>query len=225
MAAQTAQVFVARPRAPLPPSRRVAAASRRLLAPPVLAAKQSSTGLALTKLTEPERRIAGMVMQGLLKQETQRDSAVAALTSAVKALERRVKALEQKLLVKEQKRQAAEQQRRVKALEQKLLVEEQKRQAAEQKRQAEERNRARQLNPACTAFWKSRCEYDHAPWNWDVFAGTQLGVAHAWPRVVKVLGDSDDFDDIDVGEWGFWAGSVEAVALRGIYDDDVVFGE
>ena len=132
------------------------------------------------------------------------------LTAQVKRLETRVAALEEVLQVQLQKQHAKEQQ-----------LQEAKRAAVKKQEEAQraaERNRARQLNPACTAFWTSR-GYDRAPWKWNIFVETSLGVAHAWPRVVKELRYHGDFFDVDVKEWGFSYASHQGLALREIHQD------
>jgi hypothetical protein len=139
MNALTSPAVAARTRPP-PTGRRApaAAAPRRLLAPALLAASKKgaapATAVSLTKGTEAERnRAAGLVLQGLLKQESARDEAVSQLTAKVAALESRLQKLELKAAAA-QAPQPAEQTQKA----------------------AADGNRAEQLNPGCTKFWKSR---------------------------------------------------------------------
>jgi hypothetical protein len=188
---------------PPPTGRRApaAAAPQCLLSPPVLAASNAAApvvALPLTEGTEAERtRAANLVMQGVLKQEQARDAAVTKLLAQVAELEGRLQRLEQKSAADEQRQLAAEQAR----------------QAAEQARvaaaKAAERNRARQLNPACKDFWFSR-NYNNAPWNWPEFSGTYLKDAHQWPGVLEEMEDAVDFNHFMGGVVEFDSGEAQS---------------
>jgi multidrug efflux pump subunit AcrA (membrane-fusion protein) len=94
--------------------------------------------------------------------------------------------------------------------------------AAAVAKQAAERNRARQLNPACTAFWTSR-GYESAPWRWDTFEGSRLEHAHEWPPLIADMRE-EGFDRAlsilaDLGCYLSYSAKSE---LRKLYDDDDV---
>lgn len=188
-------------------------AGGRTVAPPVMAALKKNAAAASTMSEADQSRVAELVLQGLLKHEHERNTVVTQLLSKVSSLESRVNVLEQQ-------QAAAEEQKRQQQAAQVAAAEKMR-----QKQAAAERNRARQLNPACTVFWTSR-GYDDAPWNWENFANTNLNVAHRWPGVLAVMEDGTNFDTLNAhySSWNIRF-SNEVDALRDIYDDDDLFDD
>ena len=183
MSALTARADVARTRAHVPSFGRAVAQPRRLRAlPPQVAAKRAlvsaTAAKASPKMSDADvARVAGVMMQKLLKKEDERDAAVAKLQSTVNNKAKRVQALEQELKA----RKAAEA-------------------AEKQAERAAERNRARQLNPACKAFWTSR-GWSSVPWTWEDFADTKLEHAHEWSSVMAAIKQVPDYDDWHLEAW------------------------
>jgi hypothetical protein len=91
--------------------------------------------------------------------------------------------------------------------------------AAAVEKAAAERNRARQLNPACTAFWTSR-HYKSAPWRWDVFQGSDLEYAHEWPHLIADMREFGFYDALENFEGYLDDAAVNQ--LETLYDDDDV---
>lgn len=202
MNALASPAAVARTRPP-PTGRRApaAAAPRRLLAPPVLATPKKAAAapvasVSLTKGTEAERnRAAGLVLQGLLKQESARDEAVTKLLAQVAKLESRVQQLEKAAAA--QAPQPAEQMQKA----------------------ASQSNRAEQLNPGCKAYWKSR-GYTSPPWKSNDFLGTRLLYAHNWPTCVEKMQKARNFSDVPTSLW--WQQEYDqraSAALKKIFND------
>lgn len=79
-------------------------------------------------------------------------------------------------------------------------------------------NRARQLNPACTEFWKSR-GYDYPPWRWDCFEGSFLADAHEWPPFLDGLeAEGTDY----ANQWNGWSDD-QRDAFENIVNEDSVW--
>jgi hypothetical protein len=89
--------------------------------------------------------------------------------------------------------------------------------AAAVAKQTAERNRAQQLNPACTAFWTSR-GYESAPWRWDVFEeGSELARAHKWPPLIANMREYGF--DTAVSKLSCCLNDSARNELRELYDD------
>jgi hypothetical protein len=109
--------------------------------------------------------------------------AITALQAQLPAVDKLVRS---ELRVREQQAQAAaaaKAQADAVAAKPKAVTAKQAAAAAAVAKQTAERNRAQQLNSACTAFWTSR-GYKSAPWRWDMFQGYELAQAHNWPPLI-----------------------------------------